>query len=482
MVASTHWIHSVDLPVCVLDKDELPITINAAFFELPIDVSRLTIPIEQIRAENSSYFSSCYHFLLDLTQSGLGIGTAWFVIPAEEFASILKTRGIALTNAEYAVLLKFLSGLSLKESAQLDGTSYDTKRDQFKSIMKKLGVRKNFEVAIAVKDAVHSRIIAGLVETSVRSAKTDETFPGEDLVAKHYSSSVRLLSLDIGNEADFLLYDVGPAGGQPVVFFHTVFQPLYPLPHCLPLLYQKDLRLLVPIRPGYCGTVAKNVGTLDSVQNFAANLDKALDILDVENISLLSILHGSIWATHYLASTDRKVTKALMASPAIPSLNGEKGASLTSAFGKMIKGHKTLLSQIIKWHLFVIRTPEMVQRVVQSVYSKFPADREHMEYLNAHKFMTPWLSKILDSSVEGIVNDLLLDDLSMIKTLGAIDVPVKIIHGGADFHTPAAKLKAAIKELESDQIEYLALEGEGLLYCFSQPERIIGYLLEMGKD
>lgn len=482
LVASTHWIHALDLPVCVLDEADMPITINAAFFELPIDVTGLRQPLAQLLANNQSFFSSCYHFLLDLNEDNSGPGAALFVISAAEFAAILAMRGIVLTKAEYALLLKFLAGLSLKQSAEQEGSAYETKRDQFKSIMKKLGVNKNFEVAIVIKDAVHARIISKLVETKIQAARLGPDFPGGEMVQKHYSSSVRLLSVDLDDNLNFKLYDVGPAGGRAVVIFHTIFQPLYPLPHALPLLYKHNLRFLVPIRPGYCGVEAGDVGTMETVRHFTRDLDKALDSLGIEDIDVIGILHGGIWASHYMALTSRKVIKALLASPGLPSLGKDPKLSLGSVLGKLIKSQRALLSQVIRWHLFVIRTPEMVQKVTRSVYSKIPPDLDHMEALNAHKFMTPWLSKILDSSVDGIVNDLLLDDLSMLPLLEELGVPTVIQQGSADVHTPAARLEAIIESMNNSYLTYQTVEGEGLLFNLNQPERIIEAFLSMTQD
>ena len=148
-----------------------------------------------------------------------------------------------LTNAELRVMFQLTGGLTLKESATLDGVSTHTKREQSKIIFAKLECSGQVDLI---------RLIMGqLIELIyVCNAETDHTNVAETFARRYYQNEADLIVKRLPNERTIRYFEYGPQNGKPVLVMHGMLFPIV-IPNSKEIVIQHNLKLIIPLRLGY---------------------------------------------------------------------------------------------------------------------------------------------------------------------------------------------------------------------------------------
>src|SRR5690606_25710057 len=123
--------------------------------------------------------------------------------------------GYSITAAELRILKQLLCGLNHSDAAAPDGVSHETKRTQFKSLCRKLGVRSQNELTSSVLTRILLNLAAGNPQ---RASRGDRLFV--ELVHE-FVPNARTFLLSGRSGTDHRFIDVGPEVGTPVVFLHS---------------------------------------------------------------------------------------------------------------------------------------------------------------------------------------------------------------------------------------------------------------------
>lgn len=204
-----------------------------------------------LRAGMTEWNPGCESFLWFLPyrffDSGGKAGTRLrgMVITVELFGEIIEifNGGANLTWSEKRTLFQLVGGLELREAADLDEVSYETKRAQTKAACEKLHCTGQKDlVRQAVGQLVH---LMSVSDSELRHSEPAVTFADTylyddmQLVVRHHSSGAILRYL-VG----------GPTTGSPAVMVHGMMFPVI-LRGIAPFLERHNIRLFVPIRSGY---------------------------------------------------------------------------------------------------------------------------------------------------------------------------------------------------------------------------------------
>lgn len=196
-----------------------------------------------------------------------------------------------LTRAEKNTLLQIVCGYSLKDAAQTDGISYETKRVQAKSILKKSSMKRQVEVS--------NYFLAQLLMDSNLQNRIDSTFNTHQSFAHYVESylpeSVRPHTI-LGQFSDpsqrakmkqdstpklrscyHRYLEMGPSDGTPYLMLHGQILP-YLSPAIIHLLNSLNMRLIWPLRNGTLGPADTKLGFQQHVQHTASSIELAREM------------------------------------------------------------------------------------------------------------------------------------------------------------------------------------------------------------
>lgn len=146
-----------------------------------------------------------------------------------------------LTPAELRLARRLDGGETLREAADALGVAFNTVRVQVRSLMEKVGVRRQAELLLALKQ------FEGLL--SAVGPAISGTSPAAPYRPFAVGPGLRLFVLPDGRRMAYR--DYGPAGGRPALLFHDSMGSSLALPSTDDIASALDLRLIVPERPGF---------------------------------------------------------------------------------------------------------------------------------------------------------------------------------------------------------------------------------------
>lgn len=131
-----------------------------------------------------------------------------------------------LSNAELRLARDLLTGVSLKEIAEISGRSLETLRTQLKAIRRKTFTANQQQLV---------RIMTGMENLGPRASKS------------HEEPDIQVMRLPDGRVMQVRI--CGPRDGTPVLFLHNMLNgPNLPV-ECMTLLHEFGLRCIAPWRP-----------------------------------------------------------------------------------------------------------------------------------------------------------------------------------------------------------------------------------------
>jgi len=253
-------------------SDTVSVAVDAS--EPELQSWRNTIGILTLTGDGKELWShgdtqACYDFLTSYNMSGLS-GEAFKVEPFNNGLILLSSvRNVVrivyannatmikilrdaapdadLSNAELRLLLQILSGLTLRESAKLDGVSYETKRSQFKSLAMRTGFRTQSEV---IRVSLLALTAHALDQAGTQSSENETgTDTDQEFLNFFYPNIFRYHGITMGKKRRLRVIEAGPISGNPIIYVHSQTLPP-PSQFNLEWLEENNIRLIIPLRSG----------------------------------------------------------------------------------------------------------------------------------------------------------------------------------------------------------------------------------------
>lgn len=146
-----------------------------------------------------------------------------------------------LTPAELRLARRLDTGETLREAADALGVAFNTVRVQVRSLMEKVGVRRQGELLLALKQFEGLLSAVGPAMSNATSTAPYRPYA--------VGPGLRLFVLPDGRRLAYR--DYGPADGRPVLLFHDSMGSSLALPSTDDVAAALSLRLIVPERPGF---------------------------------------------------------------------------------------------------------------------------------------------------------------------------------------------------------------------------------------
>ncbi len=211
------------------------------------------------------------------------------LLPRYVNASVLRET-YGLTPAEVRVAQNLVSGSALTDIADTLGVTHNTVRNQLKSIFSKTDTKRQTELVGLILSTP-----TNVIKDSLKTISPAKNNGSEE-------NTPQLQSLELANGYRMAFYEVGDSQGTPIVYMHEfVAWDWWNLVGGA-VLKENNIRLIVPLRPGYFGS--ENMKS-DSLELWCNHLREFLVSREVEKFYILGFSTGSpfaVSAAHYLSA------------------------------------------------------------------------------------------------------------------------------------------------------------------------------------
>ncbi len=371
-----------------------------------------------------------------------------------------------LTTSEKRVIFQTMGGLDLRTSADDDGVVYETKRAHIRNVNEKLRCGGQ-------KDLV--RQVFGQMMYLV-SASTSDIVHAEtasEFVARHLADDMRLLTVR-GASGKLLTYLQGGASeGVPVVMVHGMMFPVI-LQGVSPCLYDNNIRLIVPIRPGYLES--RPLTSLYRQQDLLeSGIDDIAELIAALGIGPAVILGNSLGAPVAIRMAQRlpeQVSHLVLLSM---NLTRTKQAPRGRA-GQFYSGLRSLASEADVFKLVNLEfrkyyaDEQMCRTILTRHFGASPADVDVLEGKHTGAASYAMFSETYRTSVVGISEDFRFVMSSLRNAVGGLAAPAVFIHGTEDPLTDASEIERLSEQL--GDVRVVRIDGAGHFAAVSHGKQV----------
>ena len=215
-----------------------------------------------------------------------------------------------LTRAELEVTRMVVEGDKVKEIARRRQSSATTVRSQLQAIFAKTDTADQMDLVRTVFGLalMHDVEEGKLVAARINATSATEFFPRED--QRH------LFALPDGRQMEYS--DFGVAGSKKVILFYhdQAFGDVW-FKEAVQSARRRGLRIIGPLRPGF-GQTTVYPGEASEPRDFAPDVMKLLDHLDIRQVAILALSSGLV---HSLAAAElmpHRITSITACHPLLP--------------------------------------------------------------------------------------------------------------------------------------------------------------------
>lgn len=332
-----------------------------------------------------------------------------------------------LTPAELSVLMALLCGKSLREMSDSESVSYETRRNQLASLRQKSGARRQVELVM-----IMSVLLVNFVNEKPRDTPDDDAHLNWYL-EKYYTDRYRLHCPRLPSGRDLLVVDFGPVGGRPALLMHSAFFTFLPSPWEADELERRNLRILVPIRPGYFSVRPADDDPVASVRLFAEDVADFARLFNICTVPILSQTYGVLSAILTARHLEEHAPPLVISAPQYaPTTDGAPMSRNHSGWVDLARRHPRLLTPA----LGLLGRALVASRRFDRAYNKMYAESEPDRRLIESPARRPWLQDLLQlglvSNIVGMRADVVTGAEDWTVELAQLVSPVRLLYGAHD--------------------------------------------------
>ena len=345
------------------------------------------------------------------------------------------------TAAELGLLKVLLCGGSLRDASRIDGRSYETKRNQLASLKAKAGLNGQSEllqtIAVLLVEAAQAP-----VATASAQMHALQTFMEE-----HYASGHRLHRMMPPSRRELIVADIGPVTGQPVIFIHSSFYPLLPLPHEAALLDRRNLRVIVPLRPGAFGAPTTPAGKVPSDADYVEDICHVLQIFNLQQAPVIGHGAGAILAVHLANAASDPNRRIVLSSPQYFCSQPQGHTSFSQSWAQFCSRHPNLIAPLIHNTIGRFASPDFFLAVLRKAYRENPDDVALYTRMGENAWFRNLLAMVASNNAVGLITDFAILGTDWPALLRSGNARYAVVYGERDCfsgsHRTNARLAAA---------------------------------------
>jgi len=334
-----------------------------------------------------------------------------------------------ITPAERKALLQSLSGISLKYAASLDNVSYETKKSQLKSVFQKTQLPKQQTLSNFLITHLTLDIATKSTRRSV-NAESDEMF--FHYVDSYMGSYVRASVVQESANKRYRVIEIGDPAGMPVVCVHHLGIINFSEEE-ISEIYRKRIRLICPLRHGALGPEDPKVTSAEHMEHAISGIDLAVSLTGHQDVTILSLLSGCLYAINYLEKYEDKVGKLIMLGASYrPPVKMNSISTLKKNLHKLAVERESTLESTVSTMLESVDQPEILKKVMKESQNNGNADNQVIEELFSDDSQVHAMQHRLRHSPLSIVEDIKIQSSNDWTALQGIETKIHFIHGSED--------------------------------------------------
>ncbi|MEE9315072.1 MAG: alpha/beta hydrolase [Rhizobiaceae bacterium] len=385
---------------------------------------------------------------------------------------------IELSKAELRLLIQILSGQSLRDAAQSDGVSYETKRSQFKSLASRTGFRTQSEVIRMSLMALNAQVL-----DSVENAheQTVETAHGaQEFVDLYYPKTFRFHRISITTDRTLRVIETGPLTGKPVVYVHSQTLPP-PDQFSSDWLEENNIRLIIPLREGFLHSHQNQREISEHLKRGASDLADTIIMFCGGKARVIACSCGAAYAVH-LAKNQPELFESLTVStaPYLGNYNSTPIKSIVRGFKNLALKSNLILEKTYSRYVSKMSTPAGMIEVLSTAYKNSPSDMKLFNAIVSDPLGHSWMYESYRLSQQSVTNDILLGSLDVWNGSDKIELPILFIHGATDPINAIEDARHVQQKFANS--EFIELLNEGQSFFRNRFKEIISLNLQDWKD
>lgn len=377
-----------------------------------------------------------------------------------------------LTSAEYSLLLDLVSGISAKESSIRDDVSYHTRRNQVKSIIEKFSVNGQTELI---------RNVIASISLALGNNYADSNNQEHEKIVSYFLDNVfdkklRLHNIQTQNQEALRAIDFGPISGHPVILCHGQFS-FFPPNFGYEWLQENNIRILMPLRPGYYETLDKLYRPDEYIQKSTMAIDQLIDIFGLVQPTILTLTSGVAFGLEYARLHGEKIKKlVLVSSSYVGVLKNQKQQKIRRGLIALGSQNHLVMKKIVDFYLKKIDTPERALKLMVEAAKGSKSDQEV-----SRKMMIDWnlhaaSVAIIKNSWQSFVMSILIPDERVWRDLEQIQCPMLFVHGEDNPIDKMDDLRQMHERCAGSQL--IELEDIGQYVATSEISEFLKYVLD----
>lgn len=377
-------------------------------------------------------------------------------------ASLLPGAGYAITSSELRVLKQLLCGFNLSEAAARDTVGHETKRSQFKSLCRKIGVHSQNELTRTIL----IRVLLNLVAISLRPSDSDRLFTA---LCRQFIPEARTFLLS-GSGTDQRFIDVGPVSGTPVIFLHSLILPDLRAED-MSTLDRHGVRLIIPLRNGAMASAFDKLTTEEHLDHACEGIDLVRSHFGLQRVNILPCVSGSAYGIEYARRYPDKVRSLAFA-----------GACVTPDTGrtKARRQRESMFTFATRPYGKHIQHTETLRNLLLDIYRPSLADLAIIEAEYAPPHGGERMRKLFSSSMESLKHDFYHQAYPRWEVFPHDSFPSCFLHGIHDLIHPLGEVRKLAHNWGDAPIHLIQGGGQLLYHRHFEP-LLAGYRAFLDK-
>ncbi len=364
----------------------------------------------------------------------------------------------SITDAERRTLLQTLSGLNVKQAANQDSVSVETKRSHLKSVFAKTGIHGKQELSSFLISHLLLEVAAYQSRNPSR-AESDQMF--FDYVDQYMGTYVRASVIQESPTRRFRLIELGDPAGIPVICVHHL-GILNFNEHEIAEIRRLGIRLICPLRHGAIGPLDERLTFEEHLEHAIAGIDLAASLIYGARITIFAMLSGSIYVNHYLHRyPDRANNVILLGASYKPKTVRPSASILKKNLHELASEHDEMLEATVSFLLDKVDEPAQLQRAMEETHHYCDSDIDVISELFADKQQVSAMQHRLKHSANSIVHDLRAQASCTWQPLVSNETAANVhfIHGASDQLIPINGIQELVSGKENYQLHVIDNAG-----------------------
>lgn len=367
---------------------------------------------------------------------------------------------IDLSNAELRLLLQILAGKNLRESAELDGVSYETKRSQFKSLAIRTGFRTQSEV---IRLSLLALSAHALDHADARSSETETQIESDqDFLNLFYPNVFRYHSITIGTSRPLRVVETGPITGTPIVYVHSQTLPP-PSQFQTDWLEKNNIRLIIPLRAGFLDENAERLSLTAHRIQATEDLASTINLFCGGNVRVVATSTGSAYAIHLARLHPNCISQLTFFSAAyLGKYDNTLLVKLVSGLHNIAGRSNLILEKIYSRYVKKMSTIDGVRALMESAYKSSPNDMKIFKDVLTTTMGHRWMYESYRTSRWSVINDVTMPNIRVWDDVSKVKIPTLFVHGQNDPVNAIQYAKNICKKFQNSKFVELENEGQSI--------------------